>query len=369
MSEDEQLILVVDDEPGNLQVIKETLKELYRLAFANSGEQAIEIAKKLLPDLVLMDIMMPKLDGYQTCQRFKETPMLQEIPIIFATALGEEDDESKGFKVGGVDYITKPLKPTILKARVKTHLELKQARDELIKQNEILKENEKLRNDIDSITRHDLKGPLQGIIGFPKLVLSQAQLTEKQQDFLNRTVKLAYNMLNMINFSLDLVKMEKGIYKYEAVPVDIIAILDDIIEENKTLIKKKQIEPSIQVEGTSPAESETFSIMGDQLLLYSMFSNIIKNAVEASPENQPLSISIHKADQAVIRIHNYGAVPAEIRDTFFEKYVTAGKEGGTGLGTYSARLIAETHSGDIQLESDEENGTAIILTLPITRKK
>jgi len=117
-------ILVVDDEPNNLQLVRQILKDDYKLFFAKNGIEAISAVEKHNPDLILLDIMMPDMDGYETCRRLKENQLTKDIPIIFITAMNDVKDESKGFSVGGVDYIAKPISPPIVRARVKIHLSL-----------------------------------------------------------------------------------------------------------------------------------------------------------------------------------------------------------------------------------------------------
>lgn len=117
-------ILVVDDQPSNLEVLRGILSDCYALAFAKSGEQALEVAARHHPDLILLDIMMPGMDGYETCRRMKADAGLAKIPVIFVTALGEVEDEARGFDVGGVDYITKPVSAAVVRARVRTHIAL-----------------------------------------------------------------------------------------------------------------------------------------------------------------------------------------------------------------------------------------------------
>jgi len=123
-------VLVVDDTPENLQLMHGLLKDLYTVKVANSGDRALKIATVLpLPDLILLDIMMPGMDGYEVCRRLKADPVTTDIPVIFLTARTEVEDEQKGFDAGCVDYITKPISPPIVLARVKTHVMLKSARD------------------------------------------------------------------------------------------------------------------------------------------------------------------------------------------------------------------------------------------------
>jgi diguanylate cyclase (GGDEF)-like protein len=124
-------ILLVDDEVSNIEILSAVLEEEYELCFATSGEEAIEIARTTLPDLVLLDVLMPGLDGYEVCRQLKADPLLTDIPVIFTTALGDQEAEVKGLLLGAIDYVTKPISPIVVQARVRNHLELKRMRDEL----------------------------------------------------------------------------------------------------------------------------------------------------------------------------------------------------------------------------------------------
>ena len=141
MSDEKKItILAVDDTPANIDAVKGVLSKTYFVQAAVNGMMALKIVDKKRPDLILLDIMMPKIDGYEVCRRLKDNPDTKDIPVIFLTAKSDVSDETKGLELGAVDYITKPISPSILLERVKNHLELKKARDTLLKQNEILEE-------------------------------------------------------------------------------------------------------------------------------------------------------------------------------------------------------------------------------------
>lgn len=359
-----ETILIVDDNLQGINIIGEILKPYYRRQVARSGEKALAIAaSEPQPDLILLDIVMPGLDGYEVCRRLKADEKTRDIPIIFITAKDKIEDEAKGLDMGAVDYITKPVKPPILLARVKTHLELKRAREDLEKQNEILKENVRLREDVDRITRHDLKTPLSGIIGFPDAIKTAGDLNEEQTEMLDMIEESGYKMLAMINLSLDLYKMETGKYKFDPVPVNLLAVVNKIFKEIRDEVEARELSIKVLVRGEPANEQDVFLIQGDELLCYSMLSNIIKNAVEASPIGEEVEVAMISEESAFIRIHNKGSVPIDIRETFFDKYTTSGKSGGTGLGTYSAKLIAQTLGGNIQLKTSAETGTTITIVL------
>ena len=351
------IVLVVDDTPENIDVLLGVLGTEYIVKASRNGEKALKIARgEDPPDIILLDIMMPEMDGYQVCKRLKDDDATKDIPVIFITAKTAEEDEVKGFELGGVDYITKPISPPVVLARVRAHLALK-------REKQLLQENLRLREDVEQITSHDLKSPLTSIIGSPELIKYEP-LTEDQLMLVNLIEAAGYKMLNMINLSLDLYKMEKGIYEVMPESLDLLAVIKEIMAENKSVIRHQRLSIDILMNGTPVTDADTFILCGEKLLLYSMLSNLIKNAIEASSKDNRIIIQLSRKENFIIRIHNQGVVPLEIRDTFFEKYATAGKAGGTGLGTYSAKLIAEIHEGNIFLESSEENGTEVTVTLP-----
>lgn len=363
MSHSRHRILVVDDEPNNRKLLFQILKDSYQSAFAVNGEQALEITKQIQPDLILLDIMMPGMDGYQVCQRLKSNTRTRSIPVIFITAMTAVEDEALGFEVGCADYITKPFSPSIVLARVKTQLELKDAFETMTAQNKKLIQAAKLREEVERITRHDLKNPLTGIFSGVDLLEGMEGLNPDQMEVLDIIKGSAHRMLRMINTSLDLFKMEQNIYRPNLVEVDIVGIILRIEKEFHSLIKLKQTGIVIRNEGF--AETGKFTVKAENLLIYSMMANLIKNALEATPKTEKISVTLsRKETQAVICIHNQGSVPGEIKPVFFDKYTTSGKAKGSGIGAYSARLIARTLGGNIHMDSSEEKGTRISILLP-----
>lgn len=368
MIEKQYKILIVDDEPVNLKTLGNLLKEDYEILIAKDGEQALVHAfDEEPPDLILLDIMMPGLDGYEICRIFQTEQKTQHIPIIFVSALSEEVDEAKGLEMGAVDYITKPISNSIALARVKTQLklkrayeELKAANKELAQKNIALEEVAALREDVENITRHDLKNPLNGIICAASLLMDDDELKEEQEELTKIIEEAGYQMLDMINNSLNLYKMEIGSYQYHPLQVDILHLIRKIVIQAKIHI----LSVEILLNNQPVTKEDTFFIYGEELLCYSMFANLFKNAVEASPKEATITVKLDEKEMATIRIHNQGSVPQQIRNHFFDKYATAAKAGGTGLGTYSAKLMAETQGGNISLETSDEMGTTITVQLP-----
>lgn len=358
-------VLIVDDVPANIRILAEILKDAYAIHVATRGGDVLGLAQRLAPDIILLDVVMPDMDGHAVCRQLKADPITQDIPVIFITARHAPEDEALGLSLGAVDYIVKPPSPPVVRARVKNHLELRAARLKLARQNEALTEAAKLREDVDHIMRHDLKAPLTGIIGLPQLILDAGGLSDSQAMLLRLVEENGLKMLSMINRSLDLFKMERGTYVLAPEPVELTAMLRHMFVELTSLAKPRGVSFSLRV-GARPAMdgSQPVTVSGERLLLHTMLANCLKNAVEASPGGGAVTVELRDGDPVVLRIHNQGAVPASIRQTFFCKFATAGKMGGTGLGTYSAKLVAEVHGGAIAMETSEQDGTAITIRLP-----
>ncbi len=386
-------VLVVDDIPDNLDILVALLGDAYTMRAANSGERALKIIQTgNIPDLILLDVMMPDMDGFEVCRRIKANPATAAIPVIFLSTMTESVDLAKGFAVGAVDFITKPADPPILMARIDTQLrlrqsfiELEQSRSSLLAQNTILEDNLRLRDEVERMSQHDLKSPLAGIIGFASILLGESALAEEHKEMIGHIEQSAYRVLNMVNLSLDLYKMEQGSYEFSPNIVDLYQLMARIIKEKAHEMASR----SLTVEMTQPRNADgadgaadnaadsaadnaaasaaaSVRVLGDELLCYSMLSNLYKNAMEAAPADSVIRVKlVREPDWVNLRMSNGGVVPREIRQQFFEKFSTAGKSGGTGLGTFSARLIAQTQGGDISMQtSDEQQTTTISVRLP-----
>lgn len=357
-------ILIADDIKANIVILQKVLEKDFDVAFVQDGISVLRHVESNPVDLILLDILMPEMDGYEVCRNLKANESTKNIPVIFITSKSKAEDEARGFELGAVDYITKPFSFPIVKVRVKTHLALKEALEDLEHQNEALRETAALREDVERITRHDLKSPLVSVIGYSELGLLNPSIDGEVRDCLETIRDSGYIMLEMINLSLDLVKMERKTYKLEAVEVDLLKIIRKILADFGDQLETKNVSCEIAIEGVLVSENSRFAVQSEELLCYSMFLNLIKNALEATPDNETIRIEMREEEDSIISIRNKGLVPDEIRDTFFEKYSTFGKKKGTGLGTYSAKLIIETHGGTIGFESHQDIGTVVTVRFP-----
>ena len=226
------------------------------------------------------------------------------------------------------------------------------------------KELERLKEDFERIMRHDLKSPLTAIIGYPDLLL-KSDLTIRQKKMVQYLQSAGQTMQQIIDSYLDMAKMEAGTYELNAVPLDISEILMTVLANLEPLASSKKIDFELTVNQQPASDDEPVSVIGEELLCYSLLSNLIKNAIEASPDDLEVRIDIVPMSTAVdIRISNQGVVSEKIRQRFFDKYTTTGKSEGTGLGTYSAKLMAEIQGGSITMQTSDEEGTTITVVLP-----
>lgn len=222
-----------------------------------------------------------------------------------------------------------------------------------------LKVAARLREDVERISRHDLKSPLNGIINLPKLMLDDDNLTDTQREFLQLVVDSGHKMLAMINLSLTLFQVEQGVYQYTPLPFDLLHLLRQVVNENKPLAENLRVGLLLDLRGLGDPPPKWVTIQGEELLTYSIVSNLLRNALEASPTGNAVTLTIERGTGTDVVIHNQGLVPPDIQGRFFDKYVTSGKKGGTGLGTYSAKLLAGVQGWDITMRSSLAEGTTV----------
>lgn len=229
------------------------------------------------------------------------------------------------------------------------------------------KELEALKEDVDRIMRHDLMVPLNGIVGFSQYLLMDEDLNEKQREALQDILDSGLRMSDQINRSMELYKIETGSYRYTPAPTDMTAVARIALRDLTEDARFKRLSLRIEVRGSAD-DGAPITALADQGLSCVMLSNLIKNSVEAAPEGGAVTVRLdEEGTDAVISVHNPGAVPKDVRHRFFGKYVTSSKAGGTGLGTYAAKLVAEAQNGTIGMRTSEEDGTTVTVRLPLAR--
>ena len=223
---------------------------------------------------------------------------------------------------------------------------------------------ELLRDDIDNIIRHDLKTPLNGIINLPQIILAGSNLNSDQIECLGYIEMSGKKMLRQVEMALDIMKIERSHYQFQPYPIDLLDILRVIIQDLGESVQRKRLSVEVLLQGEPLTESGRFEVSAEERLCFPMLANLIANAIEASPAGERITINLAEGAEHVVSIRNLGPVPPDIRERFFEKFVTSGKTKGTGLGTYSAWLFAKAQGGSVELDASEEGATTVVVRLP-----
>jgi len=356
----EQLqVLVVDDVPDNIQVIADIIKGDFKVKAATDGAKALKIcASKSPPDIVLLDIMMPGMSGLEVCKKLKDNPATQHITVIFLTALDQTKDIVKGFELGAVDYITKPINPPVVIARINTHAKLVNNHKSMKYQVDTLLENERLKQEFDRVMQNDLRHPIDEMLKTVGMLKQFSKDPTRVGQYSDTLLATCNYLQQMIDNMLLLYKLEEGSYDLAPVKINLSVIVAKILETFKTSISNKRLEIY------NNTDEDSFAL-GEELLTSSLISNLVENAIEAAPRGSVISMktALENGFQT-LRINNTGTIPAEITDNFFGKYVTAGKKSGSGIGTYAAKLMVDIQKGVIEFESTEQSGTTLMVAIP-----
>lgn len=366
-TEPSPLILLIDDVLQNLQVLSESLrKKGFRITGANSGSAAFKILERVSPDLILCDVMMPEMDGYEVAQKLKANPKTRDIPIIFLTAKSEAADIIKGFAAGGVDYVTKPFNTAELLARVQTHLELKQARDTILRHSKELELLNKEKDNILNIAAHDLKNPLGSILLMAEMTqVKQGRLSpEKTLEYANAIYQDADRMLLIITNLLDVNRIESGVIQTQWQEW----LLQEILHRLKREYAYKAEEKNIHIQCEAP-ETE-IKIQTDPLLLFQTLDNLISNALKFSEPGQTIWLRLKtEAEQIYFEVEDQGpGFSDKDLEKMYQKFSrlsaqpTAG-ENSTGLGLAIVKRLCEMLHIDVQCQTQLGHGTCFKLVL------
>jgi len=349
-------ILVADDQEGNQILMKYILeKKGYEVLVASDGEEAIEVTTEMDPDLVLMDVVMPGMDGYEACKILKDNPKTKNIPIVMITSLNDVTDKVKGLEVGADDFMSKPPNEVELTARVKS----------LIRMKDQQKEIEQLRNDFTAMLVHDLRAPLTSVLGFTDLISTSDDLTnDEKTEYLNIITSSGRKMLALINDILDVSKLESGDIALNYSKVNLSQLVAENIEKNHGLFLQKHLTIEKNLD-------ETIVIRIDQGKIDQVLTNLISNAAKFSFDKGVIRIDVTKNAHSVIcKVTDSGSgIPENELPLIFEKYKQAstGKSHnfkGTGLGLYISKMMMEAHQGSISVESKPGFGASFSLVFP-----
>ncbi len=361
-------ILIVDDVPTNIQLVASILStENYDMAFANSGKDALAQIAETAFDLILLDVMMPEMDGLAVAKILKKDSRTARIPIIFLTAKSDEDSIVEGFKVGAADYLTKPFNPSELKSRVNTHLALKAHEDMLRLRNRELAEAIEVKNRILSVASHDLKNPLSAITGFAQMLARYPLVKQDEEAFemVDFISKAAVRMGSLITELLDTAALEMGRIQLRPRPCSPHQVLLVTLSEQKQAALKKSQQLAL-------LDTEDHKVMADPNRLKQVFENLISNALKYSPSHATIKISSRVTNknwclQITDQGPGFSAEDQKHLYGYFQRLSArpTGGETSTGVGLAIVKQIVELHEGSISLKSTSSSGSCFEVCLPL----
>jgi two-component system, sensor histidine kinase and response regulator len=368
-------ILLVDDNLTNLKVLLECLeKSAFETLIAQSGESALRQVKYAQPDLILLDVMMPGIDGFETCRRLKEDSSTRDIPVIFMTALSEAVDKVTGFEAGGVDYITKPFQHEDVLARVKTHLTIRSLQQQLQDQNTLLEEKNRQLKELNaakdkffSIIGHDLKSPFAALLGLTRAItedgieFSQEEIREVMEHLQSSTENLYTLLENLLSWA----RLQSGRMEFRPWHVK----LADIVKQNLDLFHLNSQQKQIELDSSV---AEELSVYVDKNMIDTVVRNLVSNALKFTHAGGRIEISAEQDEDFVeVAVSDTGTgIPEEDLPRLFRidvKYKNSGTAGeeGTGLGLILCKDLIEKHGGGIRVESEVGEGSVFRFTLPV----
>jgi len=361
-------ILIVDDIPANLKVLGDILKgEGFKVRPVPNGTLALQVASKEKPDLILLDIMMPDIDGFEVCRRLKGMPGLSDIPVIFISALNDTSDIVKALKSGGVDFITKPFQADEVAARVKTHLQLYRQSIVLREQSKQLMELIATKDKFFSIIAHDLRGPLGGFMGLTEMMADEAfELpADQQREMIVDLCESSRNIYNLLENLLEWSRMQQGQVVFRPETINLRRLAEACILILQETIRKKDIQVTIEIQ-------EEQEVLADSNMLHSVVRNLVSNAVKFTPRGGKVTISAgyteNRRSVVVIRDTGIGMNEVMIANLFRLNVNNSrpGTEGehSTGLGLHLCKEFVERHNGEIWVESEAGKGSAFYFTIP-----
>ena len=371
-------ILIVDDEPNNLKVLHQLLSEKgYDVRAARDGKTALEAARATHPELILLDIKMPDMTGYEVCEEMQRDEALKDIPVIFISALNNVDDIVRAFDVGGVDYVTKPFQFAEVLARVSNHLTIVHQQQQLVVQAMQLEQMNKrdqarfkkiteMREQFVQAATHDLKNPLAVIIGCADIMsrFDHVRGDQNLRDCVDSIQKSGDEMKSLVTGMLDLVRMQSH-YELNLVEVDFADFVSELVAVARLQAYDRDIAIAYEsLEGRLPVRVDT-------ALMQRVVENIVSNAIKYSPDGSQIYVSTDREDDKItltVRDEGLGITPdqmSKLFEPFFRGTKSDGERRieGTGLGLSIVKEIVDRHGGAIQVSSTPSVGSTFVVRL------
>ncbi|HDR9044036.1 TPA: hybrid sensor histidine kinase/response regulator [Burkholderia vietnamiensis] len=376
---DAPVVLVVDDTAANLGLVVDTLEaEGMRVAVARDGHEALRRAELVKPDLILLDVMMPGLDGFQTCRALKDNPVTRDIPVIFMTSLTQTEDKLTGFRVGAMDFVTKPLQMEEVAVRVQTHLKLHALQRLQQEQNARLEEEVKTRiqaqdalievlngvRNVSNAIAHDLRTPLTELRSRLEVLL--LGLRKKGDEDTLGQLEVAMTdvdrVISIFNALLRLAEIDAGVRRSGFVKSDVVTILSDAVEFYQPVAELRGISLTLLL----CSETEVLAEV-DPLLLAQAIGNLIDNALKYAQDNGEVEVSLCERDDRIeVTVSDDGpGIPFAERSKVTERFYRGDRSRGTpgvGLGLALVKAVATLHHGFLEF-ADNEPGLAATMTI------
>lgn len=357
-------ILIVDDEPANVELLQRVFMRNYQITLARNGKDALQVVANTPVDLVLLDIMMPVLNGIDTLRIIRETPQTAELPVILISALSDSDQIAAGLKMGANDYITKPFDITVIKARVRTQIKLKQLTDERKQTIDQLQRANRVKERLMQVASHDLRNPLTNLRMLHRLMLRLAGDNQRLTDLVERGDAIVDTMLAVIANFLDAESGSDNMQIHlEAVPAA--DVVDEVLAQYIAAAHNKRI--SIERD-----ELPLVSVLADPQRLAQVISNLISNAIKYSPLEKTIQIYAEtKGDFWRLSVADQGpGIPENERDKLFQPFKrlsnkpTAG-ESSTGLGLWIVKEMMQLQGGAVGVTCPTSGGSIFWIELPL----
>lgn len=370
----EGVILVVDNDPDNLGVLFDYLDSVgFKVLLVQNSENALIQAESKKPDIILLDILMPGLDGFETCRRLKENDKTRDIPVIFMTALSDTTDKVKGFKMGAVDYITKPFQQEEVLARVNTHLTIRKLQQQLEAKNALLEEQVEQLSELNaskdkfiSMISHDLQSPFSSLRGLIQFTAENLEGYNKSElgnimDLLGNSTDNLYALIeNLLTWS----RIQRGVLEHCPQPIDI----RDIVTQNINLFTQNAEDKQITFRNLI---EERTAVYADFNMVNAVIRNLISNALKFTKSGGRVEFSAKQNGEYVeVSVTDTGiGISKEHLSKLFRidaryKRLGTDREKGTGLGLILCKEFIEKHGGTIWIESEVDQGSTVKFTLP-----
>jgi two-component system, sensor histidine kinase and response regulator len=363
-------ILIADDDRLNIRILAGILsRDGYVVGNADSGEKALELYPEFKPNLVLLDVMMPGIDGFETCRQLKKLYGDKAVPVIFITAKNDSDDVVAGLAAGGVDYLPKPFNAKEVLARIRTHLHnqlLVAEQQQLVEQ---LSRANAAKNRFLGMAAHDLRNPLASIRGLTEFLRDGVvgPLTAEQLDLVTTIRDASQSMLDLVNDLLDVATIESGELKVVTVPHDMV----ELVAKSVALTNMEAAKKNTRVQLQTQVDHLVLPI--DPAKMKQVIDNLLSNAVKYSPPGSTVTAIVARdgtQSACVLAVRDQGpGIPANERDKLFKDFgrlsaQPTGGEKSTGLGLAICRKIVEAHHGTIDAENLPDRGCEFRVTLP-----